>query len=73
MGKIPYSLIMPKEPKPKTEIFISIVGGNVQSIYSNDPSVKVNVIDWDNLVMDEDEMKRGNVLIEKAKKTHQVF
>jgi hypothetical protein len=64
---------MTKEPKPKTEIFISIVGGNVQAIYSNDPNIKVNLIDWDNLVMDEDEMKRGNVLIEKAQKTHQIY
>jgi hypothetical protein len=64
---------MAKEPKPKTEIFISLVGGNVQAIYSNDPSIKVNLIDWDNMVMDEDETKKGKILLEKAEKNHLIY
>jgi hypothetical protein len=57
----------------KIEIYVSVVGGNVQAIYSNNPDVKVNVIDWDNLIMDDEEMVKGSVLIEKAKRSHRVY
>jgi hypothetical protein len=55
------------------EIYISVSGGNVQEVRSNNPNVKVNVIDWDNMVMDDDEMVRGKTLNEKAQQVHQIY
>jgi len=45
----------------KTKLTIIVEGGNVQGVFSNDPSMEVTVIDHDNLREEHDRTERENI------------
>lgn len=62
---------MPKKNHPT--VYVTISGGNVQHVFSTDPNIKVEVIDWDNAEMDENIENHNQVLHEIALQGHKVF
>jgi hypothetical protein len=53
----------------QTKIVIHVEGGNVQSVYSSDPTTEVEVVDFDNLRCDGKDSDERDAILEAAKKT----
>lgn len=62
---------MPKNTAPT--VYITVQGGNVQHVFSTDPNIKVEMIDWDNAAVDENIENRNQVMHEIALQGHKVF
>lgn len=62
---------MPKKNHPT--VYVTVLGGNVQSVFSTDENINVEIIDWDNAQMDEDIEKAAKVMYGKALRGHKVF
>jgi hypothetical protein len=58
---------MPKHPKVN-KVYISIQGGNVQTVYASNPNTVVTVIDWDNAEVSEDCETEAKALLAEAQR-----
>ena len=64
------------EAKKTIRIILECGGGCVRNVYSSDPRVKVDLLDWDDVECDEAtpaEKRRAKILATKAEKMHPVF
>jgi len=51
-------------------IIIEVLGGVMQTVYSDDPTVEVDLIDWDN--KDEESVAHNEKLSQEAEKLSEV-
>lgn len=53
----------PPDPSaPSTRVIIEVNGGCVSGVHSTDPNLRVSILDWDNVKVDEEARKEAEAL-----------
>ncbi len=70
------SVEMELQPDQPIEVIVEVVGGNVTAVYASDKSLRVSILDHDNLCdgsASENERQRADTLKKKAKRLRTVY